>query len=331
MPVIPFQKPDRVVMQKADDFQGIFEFKPLEPGYGVTIGNALRRILLSSLEGYAITSVYIPGVEHEFSNIKGVTEDVVEIVLNLKQVRFKKKTGVDESEKIFISVGNQEILTAGDLGKFSNNFIILNPELLICTMDVKANFMMELTIDKGRGYVPAEEHKIPDANVGCITIDSIYTPIKNVKYLVDNTRVEQKTDYEKLIIDIKTDGSIHPEEALKEASRILIQHFMLFSDESMTLETKKIQEVTVEVDEGLLHMRKILKTPLSDLDLSVRAYNCLKAAEIKYLYELVQYDIAELLKFRNFGKKSLSELEEMVRDRGLTFGMELSKYKLDEE
>lgn len=331
MPVIPFQKPDRVVMQKSDDFQGIFEFKPLEPGYGVTVGNALRRILLSSLEGYAITSLYIPGVDHEFSNIKGVTEDVVEMVLNLKQVRFKKKIGVDESEKIFVTINAQEQFIAGDIGKFSNNFIILNPELLICTMDSKASFMIELTVDKGRGYVPAEEHKIADANVGCITIDSIYTPIKNVKYLVENTRVEQKTDYESLTIDIKTDGSIHPEEALKEAAKILIEHFMLFSDESITLETKKPKEVVLEVDESLLHMRKILKTPLSDLDLSVRAYNCLKAAEIRFLHELVQYDIAELLKFRNFGKKSLSELEEVVRDRGLTFGMELSKYKLDEE
>lgn len=330
MSVIPFQKPDKVVMKKANDFDGTFEFKPLEPGYGVTIGNALRRILLSSLEGYAISSIYIPGVDHEFSTIKGIVEDVVEIVLNLKQVRFKKLENAAETEKIFVSLKGQETFTAGDIQKFSTNFEILNPEFIICHMDKKVNFEIELNVIKGRGYLPAEEQSMQDENIGVIAIDSIFTPIKKVKYEIENTRVEQKTDYELLIIDIETDGSIHPEDALKEAAKILIQHFLLFSDDKMTLETNT-KESAMEVDEDMLHLRKILKTPLSDLDLSVRAYNCLKAAEIKYLFELVQYDIADLLKFRNFGKKSLSELEELVREKGLSFGMDLAKYKLEED
>lgn len=330
MSILAFQKPDKVLMQKATDFEGSFEFKPLEPGFGVTIGNALRRILLSSLEGYAITSIRIPGVDHEFTTIKGVVEDVVELVLNLKQVRFKAKFENADAEKIYVSVKGKDTFTAGDIEKFSSNFSILNPELVICTMDTNVNFEIELTVEKGRGYVAAEENKQSDAAIGVIPIDSVFTPIKNVKYTIENTRVEQKTDYEKLIIELKTDGSIHPEEALKEAAKILIQHFMLFSDESITLESKP-KDIANEVDENILHMRKILKTPLSDLDLSVRAYNCLKAAEIKTLGDLVKYDIADLLKFRNFGKKSLTELEELVREKGLTFGMEIAKYKLDEE
>ena len=305
MSILAFQKPDKVIMHKETDFFGQFEFRPLEKGYGVTIGNALRRILLSSLEGYAITSVKISGVEHEFSTIKGVIDDVTEIVLNLKQVRFKRVMDGVDNEKIFINIKGQEQFTAGEIGKHTNAFKILNPDLVICNMDPKVQLEIELTVDKGRGYIPADENKPKDAVIGLISIDSIYTPIKNVKYSVEDYRVEQKTDYEKLIIEISTDGSIHPEDALKEAPQ--------------------------EVDENLLHIRKILKTPLSDLDLSVRAYNCLKAADIKSLSELVSYDIADLLKFRNFGKKSLSELEELVRDKGLTFGMEVSKYKLNEE
>lgn len=330
MSILAFQKPDKVLMQKATDFEGSFEFKPLEPGFGVTIGNALRRILLSSLEGYAITSIRVPGVDHEFTTIKGVVEDVVELVLNLKQVRFKAKFENADAEKIYVSVKGKDAFTAGDIEKFSSNFTILNPDLVICTMDTNVNFEIELTVEKGRGYLAADENKPADAAIGVIPIDSVFTPIKNVKYTIENTRVEQKTDYEKLIIELKTDGSIHPEEALKEAAKILIQHFMLFSDESITLESKP-KDIANEVDENILHMRKILKTPLSDLDLSVRAYNCLKAAEIKSLGDLVKYDIADLLKFRNFGKKSLTELEELVREKGLTFGMDIIKYKLDEE
>ncbi len=330
MGVIPFQKPDRVLMQKANDFEGTFEFKPLEPGYGVTIGNALRRILLSSLEGYAITNIRIPAVDHEFSHVSGVIQDVVEIILNLKQVRFKKNEGVSDVEKVFINIKGQDSFTAGDIETFSSNFTVLNPEHVICHMDSSVNFEIELIIDKGRGYVPAEENRPSEMPIGQIPIDSIFTPIRNVRYFVENTRVEQKIDYEKLLIEIKTDGSIHPEDALKEAAKILIQHFMLFSDESITLETKP-KENTIEVDEGYLQMRKILKTALADLDLSVRAFNCLKAAEIRTLGDLVRFDIADLLKFRNFGKKSLSELEELVRDKSLTFGMDLAKYKLEED
>ncbi|OAQ41806.1 DNA-directed RNA polymerase subunit alpha [Pedobacter psychrophilus] len=330
MTILAFQRPDKVIMQKSTDFDGTFEFRPLEPGFGVTIGNSLRRILLSSLEGFAITSVRFSGVSHEFSTIKGVAEDVVDIILNLKQVRFKKTGDSGDNEKIFVIISNQESFKAGDITKFSNNFEVLNPDFVVCNMESSVTLEIELTINKGRGYVPAEENKNMDAPVGVIAIDSIYTPIKNVKYTIENFRVEQKTDYEKLVLDITTDGSIHPEEALKEAAKILIQHFMLFSDENLVLESQAKEE-TKEVDEEVLHMRKILKTELVDLDLSVRALNCLKAADIRSLAELVSYDVADMLKFRNFGKKSLTEIQELVKSKGLSFGMNLSKFKLDEE
>ena len=330
MGILTFQKPDKVIMHKETDFFGQFEFRPLEKGYGVTIGNSLRRILLSSLEGFAITSVKITGVEHEFSTIKGVIEDVTEIVMNLKKIRFKRIVDGIDNEKVYINIKGLNQFLAGEIGKHTNTFKVLNPELVICNMESFVHLEIELTIEKGRGYVPAEENKLKDAMIGVIAIDSIFTPIKNVKYGVEDFRVEQKTDYEKLVIEIQTDGSIHPEDALKEAAKILIQHFMLFSDELITLDTQ-VKEVTQEVDENYLQVRKILKTPLSDLDLSVRAYNCLKAADIKSLADLVSYDIADLLKFRNFGKKSLSELEELVRDKGLTFGIDVSKYKLDQD
>lgn len=317
-------------MHKATDFHGLFEFSPLEKGYGVTIGNAMRRILLSSLEGYAITSVKIQGVDHEFSTIKGVTEDVVEMVLNLKQVRFKSNSSTDEQEKIFISVKGKDQFLAGDIGRYTNAFNILNPELVICNMEPTVSIELEITVGKGRGYVPAEENKVKDAQIGTIAIDSIYTPIRNVKYSVEDFRVEQRTDYEKLVMEVTTDGSIHPEEAMKEAAKILIQHFVLFSDENIMPESKASKAVE-EVDEGFLSMRKVLKTPLADLDLSVRAYNCLKAAEIKTLGELVNYHIDDLLKFRNFGKKSLSELEEFVREKGLHFGMDVARYNINED
>lgn len=325
MAILAFQKPDKVIMHKETDFYGQFEFRPLEKGYGVTIGNALRRILLSSLEGFAITSVKITGVEHEFSTIKGVIEDVVDIVLNLKQVRFKRIVDGVDSEKIFINVKGQDQFLAGEIGKHTNTFRVLNPELVICNMNPSVQLEIELIVEKGRGYVPTEENKPKDATIGLIPMDAIYTPIKNVKYSVEDFRVEQKTDYEKLLLEISTDGSIHPEDALKEAAKILIQHFMLFSDELITLDVQ-VKEVPQEVDENVLHIRKILKTPLSDLDLSVRAYNCLKAADIKTLGDLVSYEIGDLLKFRNFGKKSLSELEELARDKGLVFGMDVAKY-----
>ena len=330
MAILAFQKPDKVIMQKATDSDGTFEFRPLEPGFGITIGNALRRILLSSLEGYAITSVRFSGVSHEFSTIKGVVEDVTEIILNLKQVRFKKTGDSGDAEKIFVIINGQDSFKAGDVSKFSNNFTVLNPELVICNMDSSVTLEIELTVGKGRGYIPSEENKNADAVVGVIAIDSIFTPIKNVKYVIENYRVEQKTDYEKLVLDIATDGSIHPEDALKEAAKILIQHFMLFSDENMMLEAQTKEE-TKEVDEEILHMRKILKTELVDLDLSVRALNCLKAADIRTLAELVSYDVADMLKFRNFGKKSLTEIQDLVKSKGLSFGMNLSKFKLDEE
>ena len=330
MAILAFQRPDKVIMQKSTDFDGTFEFRPLEPGFGVTIGNALRRILLSSLEGYAITSIRFSGVSHEFSTIKGVAEDVTEIILNLKQVRFKKTGEQGDNEKIFVVINGQEQFKAGDITKFSNNFTVLNPDLVICNMESSVTIEVELSVAKGRGYVNAEENKVADGPVGVIAIDSIYTPIKNVKYTIENYRVEQKTDYEKLLLDISTDGSIHPEDALKEAARILIQHFMLFSDENMLLESQTKEETKV-VDEEILHMRKILKTELVDLDLSVRALNCLKAADIRSLAELVTYDVADMLKFRNFGKKSLSEIQELVKSKGLSFGMNLSKYKLDED
>ena len=321
--------PDKVVMEKSDDFRGLFTFKPLEKGYGVTIGNALRRILLSSLEGYAITGIKIPGVLHEFSTIEGVVEDVAEIILNLKQVRFKKVSDTNDT-KITVAVKKQKQFKAGDLAKSTTSFEILNPDHVICTLDESAHFEIELTIEKGRGYLPAEENKPTEQVFGFIPIDAVFTPIKNVKYSVENTRVEQKTDYEKLLIDIETDGSIHPEKALEGAAFILIQHFRLFSDKSIELETGKDSEIE-QVDEELLHMRKLLKTSLHDLDLSVRAYNCLKAADVKTLGDLVRLEISDMMKFRNFGKKSLAELEQLVAEKGLIFGMDLAKYKLDEE
>ncbi|GIV37206.1 MAG: DNA-directed RNA polymerase subunit alpha [Cyclobacteriaceae bacterium] len=321
--------PEKVVMEKADDFHGTFTFKPLEKGYGVTIGNALRRILLSSLEGYAITGIKIPGVLHEFSTIEGVVEDVAEIILNLKQVRLKK-VGESFDGKVTVNIKKQTQFKAGDISRFTSAFEVLNPDHVICNLDESAHFEIELTIEKGRGYVPAEENKPNEQVFGYIPIDAIFTPIKNVKYSVENTRVEQKTDYEKLVIEIQTDGSIHPEKALEEAAHVLIKHFALFSDKSMEIET--IREAEVEqVDEEMLHMRKLLKTQLHDLDLSVRAYNCLKSAGVKTLGDLVQLEISDMMKFRNFGKKSLAELEQLVAEKGLTFGMDLSKYKLDEE
>ena len=330
MAILAFQKPDKVIMQKSTDFDGTFEFRPLEPGFGVTIGNALRRILLSSLEGFAITSVRLSGVSHEFSTIKGVVEDVTEIILNLKQVRFKKTGESGDNEKIFVIINGQDQFKAGDITKFSNNFTVLNDDMVICNMESSVTLEIELTVSKGRGYIAAEENKNADAVLGVIAIDSIYTPIKNVKYTIENFRVEQKTDYEKLVLDITTDGSIHPEEALKEAAKILIHHFMLFSDENIMLESQAKEE-TKEVDEEILHMRKILKMELVDLDLSVRALNCLKAADIRSLADLVSYDVADMLKFRNFGKKSLTEIQDLVKSKGLSFGMNLSKFKLDEE
>ncbi len=316
-------------MEKSDDFNGQFEFKPLEKGYGVTIGNALRRILLSSLEGYAISSIRVPSVLHEFSTIEGVVEDVSEIILNLKMVRFKK-IGDLVDDKITVSISKQDTFTAGDINKFSGSFQVLNPDLVICHLDPESSFEIELTIQKGRGYVPAEENRPTDQVFGQIAIDAIFTPVKNVKYSVENTRVEQKTDYERLLLEITTDGSIHPEDALKGAANILIQHFMLFSDNTMTFETVKPEEEEA-VDEEMLHMRKVLKTPLHDMDLSVRAYNCLKAADIRTLGDLVQLDLSDMMKFRNFGKKSLTELENLVSDKGLTFGMDIAKYKLEED
>jgi DNA-directed RNA polymerase subunit alpha len=329
MSILAFQMPEKVVMEKADDFHGLFTFKPLEKGYGVTIGNALRRILLSSLEGYAIIGIKIPGVLHEFSTIEGVVEDVAEVILNFKGVRFKKVADVVDN-KLTVTIKNQSVFKAGDINKFTNSFEVLNPDHVICHLDESVEMEVELMVDKGRGYVPAEENKPNEQVFGYIPIDAIFTPIKNVKYSVENTRVEQKTDYEKLILDIETDGSIHPEAALKGAANILIQHFMLFSDQTMILEANEQGEPDA-VDEEMLHMRKLLKTPLSDLDLSVRAYNCLKAADVKTLGDLVRLEISDMMKFRNFGKKSLAELEQLVAEKNLTFGMDLSKYKLDED
>jgi len=329
MSILAFQMPEKVAMEKADDFHGLFTFKPLEKGYAVTVGNALRRILLSSLEGYAITGIKIPSVLHEFSSIEGVVEDVSEIILNLKMVRFKKISD-NADNKLTISLKNQKEFKAGDINKFTTAYEILNPDLLICHMDESVNFEIELTIEKGRGYVASDENSSGEQPAGFIAIDSIFTPIKNVKYSVENTRVEQKTDYEQLVLDIETDGSIHPEAALKGAANILIKHFMLFSDQNMVLDAGGSDEPEA-VDEEMLHMRKLLKTALNDLDLSVRAYNCLKAADVKSLGDLVSLEISDMMKFRNFGKKSLAELEQLVADKGLTFGMDLSKYKLDEE
>jgi DNA-directed RNA polymerase subunit alpha len=330
MAILDFQKPDKVIMIESDDFHGQFEFRPLEPGYGVTIGNALRRILLSSLEGFAIANVKIEGVDHEFSTIKGVVDDVTEIILNLKQVRFKQQIEGTDSEKVIVSVSGQETLTAGDIGKFTTAFQVLNPNMVICKMEPSVKFNMEIEIIKGRGYLPADENKSANASFGTISIDSIFTPIKNVKYTVENYRVEQKTDYEKLIFDIQSDGSITPKDALQEAAKILIHHFMLFSDERITLDTE-IKSETEEFDETSLHMRQLLKSKLVDLDLSVRALNCLKAADVETLGDLVSYNKNDLLKFRNFGKKSLTELEDLVEAKGLAFGMNVSKYKLDKE
>lgn len=329
MSILAFQMPEKVVMEKSDDFHGFFTFKPLEKGYGVTIGNALRRILLSSLEGYAISGIRIPGVLHEFSTIEGVVEDVAEIVLNLKQVRFRK-IGDNYDSKITVNIKKQKQFKAGDIARFTSAFEILNPEHVICTLDESSHFEIELNIEKGRGYVPGEENKPNEQVFGYIPIDAIFTPIKNVKFSVENTRVEQRTDYEKLLLEIETDGSIHPEKALEGAAFILIQHFRLFSDKSIELETGTDSEVE-QVDEEMLHMRKLLKTPLHDLDLSVRAYNCLKAADVKTLGDLVQLEISDMMKFRNFGKKSLAELEQLVSEKNLTFGMDLSKYKLEED
>ena len=317
-------------MINSTDFEGKFEFRPLEPGYGLTVGNALRRVLLSSLEGFAITSVRIEGVDHEFSTIAGVVEDVTEMILNLKQVRFKRQIDEIDNETVTISVSGQEQLTAGDFQKFISGFQVLNPDLVICNMDSKVNLNFEITIEKGRGYVPAEENKKANAPLGTIFTDSIYTPIKNVKYSIENFRVEQKTDYEKLVFEIVTDGSINPKDALTEAAKTLIHHFMLFSDERITLEADEIAQ-TETYDEESLHMRQLLKTKLIDLDLSVRALNCLKAAEVDTLGDLVSYNKNDLMKFRNFGKKSLTELEELVNVKGLNFGMDLSKYKLEKE
>ena len=330
MAIFNFQKPDKVIMIDSTDFEGKFEFRPLEPGYGLTVGNALRRVLLSALEGYALTSVRIEGVEHEFSTIPGVVEDVTEIVLNLKQVRFKRQIEDIDNETVSISISGKDQITAGDFQKFISGFQVLNPELVICNLDSKVNLNIELTIEKGRGYVPAEENKKQNAAIGTIFIDSIYTPVKNVKYSIENFRVEQKTDYEKLVFEIKTDGSINPKDALTEAAKVLIHHFMLFSDERITLEADEIAQ-TESYDEESLHMRQLLKTKLVDMDLSVRALNCLKAAEVDTLGDLVSFNKNDLMKFRNFGKKSLTELDELVANKNLTFGMDLSKYKLDKE
>jgi len=330
MAILAFQKPDKVIMVEVNDTYGKFEFRPLEPGYGITVGNALRRILLSSLDGYAISSVKIEGVEHEFTTIKGVMEDVTDIVLNLKQVRFKKLVDDVDNEKIIVNVFGQTEFKAGDLSRFLNSFEILNPDLVICRMESDVKLQLEITIMKGRGYLPAEENEQEDAPFGFIAMDSIFTPIKNVKFAIENYRVEQKTDYEKLVIEIMTDGSIHPKEALKEAAKILIYHFMLFSDEKITLD-KDDKFTNEEFDEEVLHMRQLLKTKLVDLDLSVRALNCLKAAEVDSLGDLVKFNKTDLLKFRNFGKKSLTELEDLLTNLGLNFGMDIGKYKLDKE
>jgi DNA-directed RNA polymerase subunit alpha len=331
MAILNFQKPDKIILQKATDFEAQFESSPLEPGYGVTIGNALRRVLLSSLEGYAIIGVKIEGADHEFATLKGVTEDVVEIILNLKQVRFKKKVEHEVAqEKITLSLKNRTEFTAGTLGESTPSFEVMNPGLLICTLDSSAKLDIEITIGKGRGYVPAEDNKPKDAPFGYIPTDAIFTPIKNVKYSIENTRVEQRTDFEKLIMEVSTDGTIHPEEAVKQASRILIQHLMIITDENITFDNKEEKKEDL-VDEQTLQLRKILKTPLEDLDLSVRAFNCLKAAKINSLSELVTYEQEDLMKFRNFGQKSLAEIEQVLGERGLHFGMDLGKLKVDDE
>jgi DNA-directed RNA polymerase subunit alpha len=330
MAILNFQKPDKVIMIESSDFEGRFEFRPLEPGYGLTVGNALRRVLLSSLEGFAITSVKIEGIEHEFTTIPGVVEDVTEIILNLKQIRFKRQIDEVDNELVSVSISGQDKITAGDFQKFISGFQVLNPDHVICSLDPKVKIKLEIAIDKGRGYVTSEENKNQSAQLGTIFVDSIFTPIKNVKYHIEDFRVEQKTDYEKLVFDIVTDGSITPQDALTDAARILIHHFMLFSDERITLEADEIAK-TETYDEESLHMRQLLKTKLIDMDLSVRALNCLKAAEVDTLGDLVSFNKNDLMKFRNFGKKSLTELEELVLLKGLSFGMDLTKYKLEKE
>ena len=330
MAILAFQKPDKILMLEADNFYGKFEFKPLEPGYGITVGNALRRVLLSSLEGYAISSIRIDGVKHEFDTIPGVKEDVTNIILNLKKVDLKQVVEDTDFEKATISVSGQEVFTAGDISKALTGFEVLNPDLVICHLDPSASFNLELTINKGRGWVPAEENQVPTDDVNILAIDSIYTPIKNVKYSIENFRVDQKTDYDKLIIEITTNGSILPKDALKEAAKILIYHFMLFSDEKITLESSD-NNGNEEFDEEVLHMRQLLKSKLVDMDLSVRALNCLKSAEVETLGELVVFNKTDLLKFRNFGKKSLTELDELLANLNLSFGMDISKYKLEKE
>ena len=330
MAILNFQKPDKVIMIDSSEFEGKFEFRPLEPGYGLTVGNALRRVLLSSLEGFAITSVKIENVEHEFSTIPGIVEDVTEIILNLKQIRFKRQIEESEEEKVTVSLGGQDQVKAADFQRFISGFQILNPDLVVCNLEKKVQISLSITIEKGRGYVPAEENKKTSTELGVIPIDSIFTPIKNVKYSIENYRVEQKTDYEKLVFEIISDGSIHPKDALTEAAKTLIHHFMLFSDERITLEADEIAQAET-YDEESLHMRQLLKTKLIDMDLSVRALNCLKAAEVDTLGDLVSYNKNDLMKFRNFGKKSLTELEELVVLKGLSFGMDLSKYKLDKD
>ncbi len=330
MAILAFQKPDKVLMLEASNTFGKFEFRPLEPGYGVTVGNALRRILLSGLEGYAICNIRIDGVQHEFATIPGVKEDVTNVILNLKRVRLKRIVDDTESEKATVKVSGQDVFKAGDIGNVLSGFEVLNPELVICHVDPTTSFQIELSINKGRGYVPADENQSPNDPIDVIAIDSIYTPIINVKYDIENYRVEQKTDYEKLVLEITTDGSIHPKEALKEAAKILIQHFMLFSDEKIALDTTET-DTNEEFDEEVLHMRQLLKQKLVDMDLSVRALNCLKSAEVETLGELVVFNKTDLLKFRNFGKKSLSELEELLANLGLSFGMDIAKYKLDKD
>lgn len=330
MAILAFQKPEKVIMLEADAFQGKFEFRPLEPGYGITIGNALRRILLSSLEGFAITAIKIEGIDHEFSTIPGVIDDVTNIILNLKQVRFKQIVEDIDTEKVTINVTGVSVFKAGDIGKYFTGFEVLNPELLICEIDPSASFQIDITVTKGRGYSPAEDNKVQNAEMGVIPMDAIFTPIRNVKYAIEDFRVEQVTDYEKLVIEISTDGSIHPKDALKEAAKILIHHFMLFSDEKISMEIAEGEGVD-EFDEEILHMRQLLKTKLTDLELSVRALNCLKAADVESLGDLAGYHKHDLLKFRNFGKKSLTELEEKLDSLNLSFGMDISKYKLEKE
>ena len=330
MAILAFQKPDKVIMLEADNFHGKFEFRPLEPGYGITIGNALRRILLSSLEGFAITAIKIEGIDHEYSTIPGVIDDVTNIILNLKQIRFKQVVEDIDNEKVTINVSGTALLKAGDIGKHFTGFEVLNPNLIVCEMDPSASFKIDITVNKGRGYIPAEDNRVGAGEIGIIPIDAIFTPIRNVKYTIENFRVEQVTDYEKLVIEIDTDGSIHPKEALKESAKILIHHFMLFSDEKISLEVVET-EATDDFDEEFMHMRQLLKTKLTDLELSVRALNCLKAADVETLGQLAGYHRHDLLKFRNFGKKSLTELDEKLESLNLSFGMDIAKYKLDKE